>query len=216
LDADAIQNPIISRPAPWKLTPLTIKLSLANLGLRETLREQATRDQLTGLFNRHYLAEFLPRETDRARRNGMPLAVAMLDIDNFKLFNDSHGHDAGDEVLKAMGTMLANAARARDIVCRYGGEEFLLALPECTPMEAQARLQQICSELKQATFVFKGQSLPTVMVSVGLAQMSDELASADELITAADQALYAAKKAGRDRIEHFSSRIRRVTSKPAA
>jgi diguanylate cyclase (GGDEF)-like protein/PAS domain S-box-containing protein len=193
-----------------------IKLSLANLGLRETLREQAMRDQLTGLFNRHYLAEILPRETSRARRSGVPLAVAMLDIDNFKLFNDSHGHDAGDEVLKAMGTMLAKAARARDVACRYGGEEFLLALPDCSPMEAQARLQEICTEVKQTKFVFKGQSLPTVRVSVGLSHISDELMSAEELITAADQALYAAKKAGRDRIEHFSSRIRQVTSKPAA
>jgi diguanylate cyclase (GGDEF)-like protein/PAS domain S-box-containing protein len=193
-----------------------IKLSLVNLGLRESLREQAMRDQLTGLFNRHYLAEFLPRETDRARRSGAPLAIAMLDIDNFKTFNDSHGHDAGDEVLRAMGNVLRKATRASDIACRYGGEEFLLALPGCGPLEAQARLQQICAEVKQTTFVVNGQSLPTVSISVGLSQMSDELACADEMITAADQALYAAKKAGRDRIEHFSSRSRNVPAKPAA
>jgi diguanylate cyclase (GGDEF)-like protein/PAS domain S-box-containing protein len=193
-----------------------VKLSLANLGLRETLREQAMRDQLTGLFNRHYLADILPRETSRARRGGVPFAVAMLDIDNFKTFNDSHGHDAGDEVLRVMGILLGKAARASDIACRYGGEEFLLALPGCGPIEAQARLQQICTEVKQTKFVFNGQSLPTVMVSAGLSQMSDELASADALITAADQALYAAKKAGRDRIEHFSSRTRHAAAMPVA
>jgi diguanylate cyclase (GGDEF)-like protein len=193
-----------------------IKLSLSNLRLRETLREQAMRDQLTGLFNRHYLAETLPREIHRARRLKQPLTVAMLDIDHFKMFNDLYGHDAGDQVLRELGVTLREAARANDIACRYGGEELLLALPECDLIAAHARLKQICLQIKQKKFTFRGAILPAVTISVGLSQMDDELASADELITAADQALYAAKKAGRDRIELFSGRSQPMMAKPAA
>lgn len=180
-----------------------VKLSLSNLTLRETLSEQAMRDALTGLFNRHYLAATLPREVKRARRNGTPLTVAMLDIDHFKKFNDSFGHDAGDMVLRDLGGYLRAAMRSDDIACRYGGEEFLLVLPECDLEDATARMQRLCLEIKQMRFVSRGQALPNVTISVGLAQRSDALASADALISAADQALYAAKRAGRDRVEAF-------------
>ena len=144
----------------------------------------------------------------------MPLTVALLDIDHFKMFNDLHGHDAGDEVLRELGAVLGEAVRSNDIACRYGGEELLLVLPECNAATAQARLEQICLKIKQKKLVFGGRLLQTVTISAGVAQLSDELSSADELITAADRALYAAKRAGRDRIERYSSPL--MMEKPAA
>jgi diguanylate cyclase (GGDEF)-like protein/PAS domain S-box-containing protein len=178
-----------------------VKLSLANLKLRETLSEQAMRDQLTTLFNRHYLAETLPREIRRAERANAHLSVAMLDIDRFKDFNDTHGHDAGDAVLRDLGKILGERFRAGDIACRYGGEEFLLVLPDCDLACAKPRLQAICSEIRQRTFQFKGEALPRVTVSVGLAELRDDVRSAETLIAAADAALYSAKRNGRDRVE---------------
>lgn len=180
-----------------------IKLSLSNLKLRESLSEQALRDPLTGVYNRRYLAETLPREIRRARRDRARLSVAMLDVDHFKAFNDAFGHGAGDLVLKEVGTFLNRSLRAGDIACRYGGEEFLLVLAECDAHEAHARLAQICTDIKLKTFAFRKQLLPNITVSVGIAEMGDGLTSAEPLIAAADQALYKAKAEGRDRIEVF-------------
>lgn len=182
-----------------------IKLSLSNLKLRESLSEQALRDALTGVFNRRYLNETLPREIRRARRDGTSLAVALLDLDHFKTFNDSYGHGAGDLVLKEVGAFLNRSLRAGDIACRYGGEEFLLVMAECDANEAHARLAQICTDIKLKTFAFRRQLLPNVTMSVGIAEMGDGLTAAEPLITAADQALYKAKAEGRDRIEIYRS-----------
>ncbi|MCX6020499.1 MAG: diguanylate cyclase, partial [Chloroflexi bacterium] len=107
-------------------------LALANLRLRETLREQAIRDPLTGLFNRRFMQESLDREVSRSARNHRPLGIIMLDIDRFKLFNDTHGHDAGDAVLRELGRYLMENVRGEDIACRYGGEELMLILPDAT------------------------------------------------------------------------------------
>jgi diguanylate cyclase (GGDEF)-like protein/PAS domain S-box-containing protein len=187
-----------------------VKLSLSNLKLRETLSEQAMRDELTGLFNRHYLAETLPREIQRARRNKTPLSVAIMDIDHFKTFNDAQGHDAGDTVLRELGAFLQESLRSGDIACRYGGEELIIVLPDCDLRDAEMRLRQVCGEIRRKTFLFRGHALPSVTMSVGLAQLSDELASADALITGADWALYAAKRGGRDRVEMFSGDIQQA------
>jgi diguanylate cyclase (GGDEF)-like protein/PAS domain S-box-containing protein len=184
-----------------------VKLSLANLNLRESLGRQALRDQLTGLFNRRYLLETLPREIRRAQRSGSPLTVAMLDIDFFKRFNDMHGHDAGDLVLSDLGRVLRDSLRAEDIPCRYGGEEFLVVLPDCDPATARTRLTQICLLAKGKARVFRGQALPGVTLSVGLATLSETLPNGESLITAADKAMYAAKTGGHDRIEEFRTPI---------
>lgn len=193
-----------------------VKLSLSNLKLRESLIEQAMRDQLTGLFNRHYLVETLPREIKRAQRNKAPLSIAMLDIDHFKMFNDEQGHDAGDLVLRELGLLLRESLRAGDIACRYGGEEFLLLLPECDVSAAQTLLQQICLNVKRKTFEFQNHILPSVKLSVGISQLDYDLASQEALIRAADEALYTAKHNGRDRIEVFSNKIKELERMPAA
>jgi diguanylate cyclase (GGDEF)-like protein/PAS domain S-box-containing protein len=177
-----------------------VKLCLSNLKLRETLRRQAIRDPLTGLFNRHYLNETLPRELQRAQRMGLPLCVAMLDVDHFKKFNDDHGHDAGDLVLREVGDQLHKAVRESDMACRYGGEEFLFVLFECDMAEARERIRDICSEIGAKPCVFHGRTLPAVTLSVGLAELGDARQTQAELIATADRALYMAKNSGRNKI----------------
>ncbi len=180
-----------------------VKLSLVNIEQLELLGQQAIRDHLTGLFNRRYLVETLPREVRRAQRSGSQLTIAMLDIDFFKNFNDEYGHDAGDKVLSELGLVLRQSLRTEDIACRYGGEEFVIALPECDLATARARLLQICLAAKAKTPVFRGRTLPNITLSVGLATLSGALPTTESLITAADNAMYLAKNNGRDRIEDY-------------
>jgi diguanylate cyclase (GGDEF)-like protein len=177
----------------------------AELTRREAILQiMANHDQLTGLFNRYYLLETLGRELSRVRRVGLPITVALLDIDHFKDYNDNFGHQAGDEVLREIGTMLKNAVRASDIVCRYGGEEFLIVFVDSPAAAALPRLDRICLDIKQRQYVYQGNNLPRVTLSVGVAEYPHHGRSVDGLIRSADRALYAAKKAGRDRIEVWS------------
>ena len=121
----------------------TIKLSLSNLKLRDELRQQAIQDPLTGLFNRRYLAETLPREMDRSQRLNAPLCVVMLDIDGFKQFNNSFGHGPGDSLLREFASILSEHLRKSDISCRYGGDEFVLVMPDSSIADTQERVEQI-------------------------------------------------------------------------
>ena len=117
-----------------------LSLILANLRLRETLRNQSIRDPQTGLFNRRYMEDSLDRELNRAERSGKPLVVAMLDLDHFKNLNDRFGHSAGDAVLREWSNLLKSKFRGSDIVCRYGGEELVIILPEIALDTAHQRL----------------------------------------------------------------------------
>lgn len=177
-----------------------IKLSLANLRLRTKLRDQAIHDSLTGLFNRRYLEESLPRELHRAQRENIPLCVVMLDLDHFKQFNDRLGHAAGDALLRAVGQVLREKLRQSDISCRYGGEEFALVLPDSSPEAAQQRVEEIRLLVRGLDLQDDGHRLGTVTLSAGIAAARDDRSNARDLLRAADKALYAAKQAGRDRV----------------
>ncbi|HBZ54989.1 MAG TPA: hypothetical protein DEO88_06255 [Syntrophobacteraceae bacterium] len=181
-----------------------IALALANLKLRETLRNQSVRDPLTGLFNRRYMEESLERELSRANRNGRTLGVVMIDIDHFKHFNDTYGHEAGDTLLRELGNFLQNNVREGDIACRYGGEEFLLILPEVSMAATLHRADQMREEFKKKTIRYGGQSLGNITLSFGVAVFPTHADSVGTLLRMADQALYRAKEAGRDRVEPAS------------
>lgn len=177
-----------------------LALALANLELRENLMLQAIRDPLTGLFNRRYLEEALEREVLRCARKKRALGMIMLDLDHFKTFNDTSGHEAGDAMLKALSYFLLDNVRAEDIVCRYGGEEFLLIMPEASLDLARQRAEQLRQEVKALTVQHEGHPLGTVTLSLGVAAFPQHGATVNDLLRAADSALYSAKQEGRDRV----------------
>lgn len=176
-----------------------LALALANLRLRQTLRDQSIRDQLTGLYNRRFFEESLARELARAARAGRALALLMLDVDHFKRFNDAHGHDAGDTVLRTVASELAVRVRGSDVLCRYGGEEFVALLPEIAPAGVLARAEELRAGVAGLPIAGVPGSGP-ITVSVGAAIYPRDGADGRALLRAADQALYAAKSAGRNRV----------------
>jgi diguanylate cyclase (GGDEF)-like protein len=175
-----------------------VSLALANLALREKLRNQALRDELTGLHNRRFLEEALPRLVAHAERRGAPLAVLMLDLDHFKQVNDRYGHAAGDAVLREVGALLLARLRRMDMACRYGGEELLVVIPDCSAQEALARAHELCANVR-ALRERTDSGLPPVTVSIGVAAWPEHGEQMAKVIEAADAALYAAKRQGRDR-----------------
>jgi diguanylate cyclase (GGDEF)-like protein/PAS domain S-box-containing protein len=175
-----------------------VALAISGLRLKETLRGQAIRDPLTGLYNRRFLEEALEREIRRATRRNAPVGVLMLDLDRFKSFNDAHGHAAGDALLRAFSAFLQSSVRLEDIACRYGGEEFSLILPNATLEQALMRAEQIREGARQIQVEFHGQTLTGVTVSVGVAALPNHGDTPDRLLRAADAALYAAKADGRN------------------
>ena len=184
----------------------SIKLCLSNLKLREKLHAQATHDPLTGLFNRRYLEDTLSRELYRAQRRNSPLGAAMLDLDHFKQFNDKFGHDAGDSLLRELGRLLLEKLRKSDISYRYGGEEFVLILPDSSLADTQKRVEQIRGLIKELKIRHGDQLLGTIAVSAGVAGAPEHGSTAAELLRAADNALYAAKQAGRDRVVVYEAK----------
>jgi diguanylate cyclase (GGDEF)-like protein/PAS domain S-box-containing protein len=182
-----------------------IALALGNLRLRETLRNQSIRDPLTGLFNRRYLEESLEREISRATRNKNSVAIIMMDLDRFKVFNDTFGHQAGDAALRTFGDFLKKTTRGQDIACRYGGEEFAMVLSDCHLDGALQRAEALREGVKQLTVQHAGQLLGTISLSMGLALFPDHGSTISEVVRAADQALYCAKRDGRDRVCAWSA-----------
>jgi diguanylate cyclase (GGDEF)-like protein len=167
--------------------------------LQEELREQAIRDPLTGLFNRRYLSATLQREIGRAEREGYPVSVVMIDADHFKRVNDEHGHGAGDQVLRFLGAQLRTGLRKGDIACRYGGDEFLMVLPNTALEHAAERARQWRTAVREASVDWMEWNEPMTL-SLGVAAFPDHARNAEDLVTAADAALYTAKDAGRDRV----------------
>ncbi|MBW4649457.1 MAG: diguanylate cyclase [Kastovskya adunca ATA6-11-RM4] len=165
--------------------------------LQVKLREQAIRDGLTGLFNRRYFEETLPKELARAAQGKYPLAIILMDIDYFKKINDTFGHQGGDRVLKVFGNVLRRHTRFSDMACRYGGEEFVLALPNMPWEQACQCAEQIRLSF-QVLGVESGEQEIFATVSVGLAMFPDDGETSDDLLQLADKALYAAKADGRN------------------
>ncbi len=177
-----------------------LSLALANLKLRETLRHQSIRDPLTGLFNRRYFEETFDRELQRAVRNQTSLGVIMLDIDHFKRFNDTLGHQAGDALLQELGRFLAARIRGADIASRYGGEEFVLILPDSTQETSRKLAEELREGIASLKVPFRGQNLEQVTISLGVAAFPSQGVEMDALLRLADAALYRAKQAGRNRV----------------
>ncbi|HUK52586.1 MAG TPA: GGDEF domain-containing protein [Candidatus Binatia bacterium] len=180
-----------------------IALALANLRLRETLRTQSTRDALTGLFNRRYLTESLDREVRRADRNGRPLGVVMLDLDQFKPFNDSHGHEAGDALLRAFGRFIQKNTRGEDIACRYGGDEFVILLVDADLEVARRRAEELRDGFGKMVVRHMNHKLDAVSFSMGVAGFPVHGLTSEDLLAGADEALYEAKAEGRNRVRVY-------------
>jgi len=177
-----------------------LSLALANLRLRDELRQQAIRDPITKLFNRRYMEETLIREMSRAQRNNQPLSVIMIDIDHFKEFNDTFGHEAGDLVLQSLAKFLSTRVRGSDVACRYGGEEFTLILPSATLELARKRAEQIREGIQSIQVKYGGQTLGPITLSLGVAVFPDHGVTGEAILQLADAALYRAKQTGRNRV----------------
>ncbi|GAK52023.1 two-component response receiver and regulator protein [Candidatus Moduliflexus flocculans] len=174
-------------------------LALLNLRLRETLKHEAIHDPLTGLYNRRHMEVTLEREAYLAERHKHSMAILMTDIDHFKRFNDTYGHDAGDVVLKEFACLLQHFFRREDIVCRYGGEEFLLILPETSLDIATKRAEHLLQRVREWHVSYRNQQF-SITTSVGVAAFPQNSIHIQEVIAAADAALYHAKRNGRDQV----------------
>jgi diguanylate cyclase (GGDEF)-like protein/PAS domain S-box-containing protein len=177
-----------------------IALSLGSLQLRETLRDQSIRDPLTGLFNRRFMQESLEREMMRARRKRHSISLLYIDIDHFKRFNDTFGHDAGDFVLRSVADTLRGFFRGDDVTCRCGGEEFAVILPESLLTHAALRAEDLRKEMKKLKLHYRERTLDPISISVGVAVFPDHGQTSEELLKIADQCLYESKAGGRDRV----------------
>ncbi len=177
-----------------------VGLSITNIRLREALRTQSVRDALTGLYNRRYLEEVMEREVRRASRAAQSLGVLIIDLDYFKKFNDTYGHDAGDAVLREIAVSLTKGVRAEDFVCRFGGEEFVVILPTADLAAARARAERLRAKTRDLTILHQGRSMGMITISVGVAAFPEHGESPKELLAAADAALYEAKRGGRDQV----------------
>jgi diguanylate cyclase (GGDEF)-like protein/PAS domain S-box-containing protein len=191
-----------------------IGLATANIRLREALKSQSIRDPLTGLYNRRFMEEWLERELRRTERLGQPLSVLALDLDHFKRFNDAFGHEGGDLVLREVGSLLRGLVRTSDIICRVGGEELVLLLPE-TPLASALQIAELIrAAVAKLAVLLRNRPLGAVTVSIGVAEFTRHGPGAQALLAAADAALYQAKHAGRNRVAEAaapSSEDRRTT-----
>jgi diguanylate cyclase (GGDEF)-like protein len=201
---EALQEPV---EFPWPAGSIAEELALAvaNMNLRETLRVQSICDPLTGWYNRRYMEETLQREIRRAVRNESPLALIMLDVDNFKEFNDTFGHEAGDVALQDLCQMLKTHVRSEDVACRYGGDEFVLILPDTSAEVAAQRAEEMRIAVGQVETQNHGHSLRPMTLSFGIATFPANGRTPQELLRASDAALFRAKSEGRNRVQLHGS-----------
>lgn len=178
-----------------------ISLAIANVKLRDQLRDQSIRDVLTGLYNRRYMLETCRREFSRAARTGESVSVLSIDVDHFKKYNDNHGHDAGDLVLRAVGNCLETTFRSEDVPCRFGGEEFIVLLPGADAALAARRAEEIRRKVEAITVRYIEKNLPKITISIGVAVFPEAGDNPQVVLKAADEALYRAKENGRNRVE---------------
>ena len=178
-------------------------LALANLNLQEKLREQAISDPLTGLYNRRYYEETINQELMRSNRHKQEMSLLMLDLDHFKRFNDNYGHDAGDYVLKTIGSLLLSTMRGEDTICRLGGEELAIILPNTSAEAATKVANSLCQSVSDLHLAIKDLSLGKLSVSIGISTYPANGLQADDLTKLADIALYEAKGRGRDQSCHY-------------
>ncbi|MGI0480109.1 diguanylate cyclase [Geminocystis sp. CENA526] len=187
----------ILKPYLEKELHANIKMALKKHEQNKVLKEEISRDPLTGLFNRRYLDEFLVKELHRAKRNKSCFCVMMIDIDHFKRFNDNFGHSAGDLVLQRAANLIKKNVREYDVVCRYGGEEITVICPECAIEDIFFRAESIRETIELDRIVYQSLPLPPVTVSIGIASYP---AHGISLLNEADNALYEAKNQGRNRV----------------
>ncbi|WP_287004029.1 GGDEF domain-containing protein [Sphingobium sp.] len=173
-----------------------MSLALSNIALREKLRTQALRDPLTGLYNRRYMEDILERSANLAERSGGALSVVMIDLDHFKLLNDEHGHALGDAVLREVASAIVGAIRPCDVACRYGGEELLVILPDCSLDDAVLKADVLRARIESLSENHGCR----VTASFGVATIPDSSSTVGDILPAADAALYRAKQDGRNRV----------------
>jgi len=192
-----------------------ISLAIANVKLRDQLRDQSIRDPLTGLFNRRYMLETCRREFSRAARGRQPVAMLSIDVDHFKKFNDNHGHDAGDTVLKEVGNCLEAVFRNEDVACRFGGEEFVVVLPGASLEIGAKRAEELRAKIEAISVRYLDNNLPRITISVGVAAFPEAGDNPQSVLKAADDALYRAKEGGRNRVELAADGLKPARTKPA-
>ncbi len=177
-----------------------ISMAIANVRMRDQLQDQSIRDPLTGLYNRRHLTESLRRSLNARHSTGAPLAVVAIDVDHFKRFNDNHGHDAGDMVLRAVAAALAQLCDRDELACRIGGEELMVMLPATTIPEAMIRAEAMRAAVEAVTVRYGEKTLPRITISLGVAVAPDHGILPQDLMLVADDALYKAKAAGRNQV----------------
>lgn len=164
------------------------------------LRELSVRDHLTGLFNRRYMEETLERELLRVSRKNLSLALIMLDVDNFKTINDTYGHANGDQTLREVSKLLSSHVRGDDVLCRMGGDEFMIIMPEASRKVTLERAEHLHEHASNFQIEFDGQPLPVISLSMGIAIFPDHGSNSASLLKAADHALYRAKRQGKGKV----------------
>lgn len=190
-----------------------ISMAIANVRMRDQLQDQSVRDPLTGLYNRRHMTESLRKGISRSQSLGSRLSLIAVDVDHFKKFNDNHGHDAGDMVLRAVGSVLEQACDGDEVACRMGGEEFTLILPDSAPDQVLARAEQLRSAVEAVTVRYGEKTLPRITISLGVAHYPAHGTMPQDLMRAADEALYEAKALGRNQV-HVAGLAEDVSNAP--